>query len=172
MHHDLYICIILTFLCSLIKKPVQFLQKVWIHKSVKDKLRKFLHYMFSTLANSFVQPMRSLFYGLSAVLWALMNYQRKPIMERYSYFMGCALRYIAGLILSRSKNYNYGTSKIFWPLYSKVRQLCVASSLWQGMQCATDRDCNLVSAVWPGKDVRIFYIADCVDFYIVEHYKV
>ena len=54
-----------------------------------------------------------------------MNYQRKPIMERYSYFMGCALRYIAGLILSRSKNYNYGTLKIFWPLYSKARQLQV-----------------------------------------------
>lgn len=79
--------------------------------------------MFPTLANSFIQPMRRLFYGLSALLWALMNYQRKPIMERYSYFMGCALRYVATLIPSRSKNCNYETSKIFWLFYPKLTQL-------------------------------------------------
>lgn len=45
------------------------------------------------------------------------------------------------------------------------------SSLCQCMKCAAYLDWNLVSAVWPGKDVHIFYIAECVDFYVVEHYE-
>lgn len=126
------------------------------------KTGTFLRCLFSTLTNPFVQPMRRLFYGLSAVLWALMSYQRKPIMEQYSCFMGCALRSVTGPIPSRSKNCNCST------LATLLQRETTASSLWQGLQCAADLDCTLVPAVCPGKDIRVFHVADRVDFYIVE----
>lgn len=126
------------------------------------KTGTFLCCLFSTLTNPFVQPMRRLFYGLSAVLWALMSYQRKPIMEQYSCFMGCALRSVTGPIPSRSKNYYCST------LATLLQRETTASSLWQGLQCAADLDCTLVPAVCPGKDIRVFHVADRVDFYIVE----
>lgn len=65
-------------------------------------------------------------------------------MERYSYFMGCALRHIAGLIPSRIKNCNYETSKVFCLLYSKVRSLRVTCVRACGVQESLTVICYLL----------------------------